>query len=336
MSAMPNASVSVVLTMYNAAWCVEKALDSIYAQTVPPDQVLACDDGSTDGTADLIERRYGDRATVLRLPHRNAAATRVVGLDRARGEWLAFIDADDVWHPEKLERQMAFLTRHPEVRWLGTDGRFVSAEGVIRESWLSDYFQPVVDRTGDLLPPLLERCFPLMSSMLVERTAYREVGGMNPEIVYSHDYDLWLRLAARYPGGMMSERLVDYLYHPGQLSRRIEDRGLDDLAIMRRIERGALGQRPALRATAALRAAAIEFDLALNCYRSPRISEGRRRLWRAAAAGPLRRRALAVFGALLPAAALPALMRSPWLKQAVTRSRRQPPVHRLETEGGAP
>src|SRR5262249_36345607 len=143
---------------------------------------------------------------------------------------------------------------------------------VIRESWLSDYFQPVRDLAGDLLPVLLQRCFPLMSSMLVSRDAYREVGGMNPDIVYSHDYDLWLRIAARYPCGMMSDRLIEYLYHPGQLSRRIEDRARDDLAIMRRIERGDLGRRPALCRAAAERAAALEFEIALPCYRSGRIA----------------------------------------------------------------
>ncbi|HTM57398.1 MAG TPA: glycosyltransferase [Candidatus Udaeobacter sp.] len=330
-----TAPVSVVLTVYNATWCVEKALDSVMAQTLPPDEVLVCDDGSTDGTPDLVERRYGPPVTVLRLPHRNASATRSVGLARARSTWLSFMDADDVWHPEKLERQMGFLARHPEVRWCCTDGAFVSAEGVIRESWLSDYFNPVRDRAGDLLMILLQRCFPLMSSMLVYREAYHQVGGINPEIVYSHDYDLWLRLAARYPGGMLSDRLVDYLYHPGQLSRRIEDRGLDDLGIMRRIERGDLGQAPSLRQAAAERAAAIEFDLGLLCFRTGRIPEGRARLRRAAAAGPLRRRMLAFAGAMLPPAALARLMRSPRIKQTVQRTRRRPPVERLETDGDA-
>ena len=333
MSDRQTAPVSIAMAVYNATWCVEKALDSVFAQKLPPEEVLVCDDGSTDGTPDLIERRYGERVTVLRLPHRNAAAARSVGLARARGAWLAFMDSDDVWHPEKLARQMAFLERHPEVRWLCTDGALVSADGVIRESWLSDYFQPVRDRVGDLLPVLLERCFPLMSSMLVDREAYHQVGGLNPDIAYSHDYDLWLRMAARYPGGMMSDRLVEYLYHAGQLSRRIEDRGLDDLGIMRRIERGLLGQRPDVRRTASRRAAAIEFDLALHCFRSQRMAEGRARLWRAAASGSVRRRLLALGGALLPAAALPVVMRSPLVKQAVARSRRHPRIERLEPEG---
>jgi glycosyltransferase involved in cell wall biosynthesis len=328
-----SANVSVVLTVYNATWCVERALESVCAQTLRPAEVLVCDDGSTDGTPDLVERRFGDAVTVLRLPHRNAAATRKVGLERASGAWLAFMDADDAWRPEKIERQMAFLSRHPEVRWLTSDGVFVSSEGVIRESWLADYFDPVVDRVGDLMPLLIERCFPLMSSMMVEREAYRQVGGMNPAIIYSHDYDLWMRLSARYPGAIMSDRLIDYFYHPGSLSRRIEERGRDDLDLMRRVERGEMGHRPEVQRVAARRAAALEFDLAVRCLRSGRLREGRDRMWRAAAAGPPRRRLVAMCGALLPTMLMPALMRTAWVKRAVQRTRRQAPVQSADAPG---
>jgi glycosyltransferase involved in cell wall biosynthesis len=333
MTATGAPSISVVMAVYNASWCVGRALESVAAQSQTPIEVLVCDDGSTDGTPEWIEQHHGDQVTLLRLPHRNAAAARRVGLQRARGEWLAFMDADDLWRSDKLERQTSFLARHPEVRWLCSDGVLVSADGVLRESWLSDYFEPVRDRVGDLLPALVERCFPLMSSMVVERQAYVDVGGIDPAIVYSHDYDLWLRLAARFPGGVMSDRLTEYLYHPGQLSRRIEERGLDDLAIMRRVERGDLGHAPALRARGARRAAALEFDLALRCFRSARIPEGRGRMWRAAAAGPVRRRLLAWCGAVLPAAALPGLMRSAWLKRVVGSQRRQPPRERQVATG---
>src|SRR5262245_11955696 len=127
---------SAVLTVYNASWCIEQALESVLAQTLPAHEILVCDDGSTDGTADLVERRFGNRVRVLRLPHRNASATRSIGLDQATGDWLALLDADDLWKPEKLERQAAFVARHPEVRWLSTDGRYVSKEAVLRESWL--------------------------------------------------------------------------------------------------------------------------------------------------------------------------------------------------------
>jgi glycosyltransferase involved in cell wall biosynthesis len=315
---------SVVMAAYNAAWCIDAALDSVLAQTRPPHEVLVCDDGSTDGTPDRVEARYGGRVTVLRLPHVNAAATRCVGLARAGGDWLAFLDADDVWHPEKLERQQAFLAAHPEVRWQGTDGRLVSAEGVVRESWFSDYFDDSADRVGDLQIPLVHRCFPLVSSMLVERVAYDAVGGLDPAIALSYDYDLWLRLAGRYPGGMMADRLVDYFTGPATLSRNYEARYRDDLAIMRRAERGDYGDRPGLRRIASGRAATLEFKLALLGLRDGRFADARERLRRAARRGPLRRRLMAAGGAWLPDAALARLARAPWAKRAIASARANP------------
>ena len=316
--------VSVAMVVYNATWCVERALTSVLAQTRPAHEVLLCDDGSTDGTPELVESRFGDAVRVLRLPHRNASATRRIGTERATGNWLAFVDADDVWHPEKLERQVRFLERHPEVRWMGTDGRLVSAEGVLRESWLSDYFDPVRDLAGDLRPLLVERCFTLMSSMLMERDAYFEVGGLDPEIVYSHDYDLWLRLAARYPGGILAERLIDYWTGPGTLSRHFEARDRDDLLIMRKVEQGRMGRMPWLQRKGAERAAALEFELGLMALRSGRIAEARDHFRRAARRGPWRRRALSLGAAMLPTRLFTRLMRSPWAKGTVQRVRRTP------------
>lgn len=316
-------SVSVVLAVYNAAWCVERALDSVLAQTVPPLEIIVCDDGSTDGTPELVERRYGMRVTVLRLPHENAAAARRNGLAVARGDWLSFLDADDWWERDKLEKQLDYVQRHPEVKWISTDGPYVSEHGVERSSWLSDYFDPVVEMRGDLFPPLLERCFPLMSSMLVEREAYHTVGGIDGSIVYSHDYDLWLRLAARYPGAVLADPLVSYWTHPGALSKKFEPRYRDDLMLMQRIAAGEMRGEPELRRAASRRVAAHAFDLGLMCLRSGRSAEGRQFMRLALSDGPLGRRIFALVGSMLPNGALPLVQRLGFLKGAITRVRRK-------------
>jgi glycosyltransferase involved in cell wall biosynthesis len=314
-------TVSVVLAAYDAAWCIERALDSVMAQTAPATEVIVCDDGSTDGTADLVARRYGMRVTVLRLPHRNAAAARADGLARARGDWLALLDADDWWEHDKLERQLSYLERHPDVAWLSSDGDFCSDEGVLRESWLSDYFVPVTERCGDLFPLLVARCFPLLSSSLVRRDAYHAVGGLDPEIPHSYDYDLGLRVAARYPAAVLADRLVHYWSHPGQLSRSMEARHREDLAIMRRIARGELRDDAASRRSGAVRAAALAFDLGLICLREGRAREARELFRAAAAEGPPARRAFALAGSLLPGFAMPAVRRLGWLKGGVAGAR---------------
>jgi glycosyltransferase involved in cell wall biosynthesis len=314
--------ISLVLTTYNAAWCIERALDSVFGGAALPDEVILGDDGSEDDTLARVERRYGSRVRVLRFRHRGLTASRRDGLAAAGGDWLALMDADDTWRPAKLERQRAFLAAHPEVRWCGTDGAVVSAEGVVRPSWFAAYFRPVTDMVGDLLPPLAERCFPLVSSMLIERRAYEESGGFDERFRWSQDYDLWLRLAARWPGGMIGEPLTTYWTGPGQLSSRIEERYRDDLALVERIARGELRDDPVLRRIGAGRAAALQYDLAIRCLRDGRHPEARERLRRARGAGPWGRRALAAAAGALPASWLARLAGSPWLKRAAAAARR--------------
>jgi hypothetical protein len=325
--------VSVLLSAYNAAWCIERSLDGVFAQTRPADEVVVADDGSEDDTVALLERRYGSRVRVLRLPHRGLTPSRRASFEAATGEWLSVLDADDWWEPKKLERQVAFLEAHPEVRWCGTDGDYVSAEGVIRASWLSDYFHPVKELAGDLLPVLVERCFPLVSSMMIERAAYESVGGYDLSIPYSQDYDLWLKLASRYPGGLVAEPLIHYWSSPGQLSRRLEARYRDDLALMRRVACGEFRRDDVLRRRGAQRAAAIAFDLAIVCLREGRLGEARSLLAEARRDGPLKRRLLAWGGSLAPESALGPLMRSSLLKRTVGGARAGSPLIRDGSTG---
>ena len=313
--------ISVLLTTYDASWCVTRALDSVFAQTRPADEVVVGDDGSTDDTVAKIEERYGGRVRVLRLPHRGLTPARRATFEAATGGWLSPLDADDWWDPRKLERQAAFLDAHPEVRWLGTDGVYVGAEGVIRPSWFSDYFQPVRELHGDLLPALVERCFPLVSSMLIEREAYFASGGYDLTIPYSQDYDLWMKLAGAHPGGMVAEPLVHYWSSPGQLSRRIAARDRDDVELMRRVAAGVYRRDPALQERGAVRAATIAFDLGLRAVKDGRWSDARSAFVLARSRGPARRRWLAWGGSVAPPFALAALARSGFAKRAAGGAR---------------
>ena len=322
-AATPTArGVTVALTCWNAAWCIERALDSVLAQTRPADEVILTDDGSTDDTVERVRSRYGDRVRVICLPHRGLTPTRRAAVAEVRTPWFALLDADDWWMPERLERQHEFLDRHPEVRWVCTDGNFVSAEGMLRESWLSDYFDTVQDVAGDLYPLLVRRCFPLLSSSLIHTEAYHAAGGID-DTPYSQDYSLWLRLAARYPGGVMADRLIAYWSSPNQLSRRTEERYRDDQRLMQMVANGDLRRHPEAEKVAREKVASYDFDLGVTCLRTGRLREGQLRLWRAALAnGPVRRRTLALLGALAPRWSLGRLMRSPWLKQTVHGARR--------------
>jgi glycosyltransferase involved in cell wall biosynthesis len=106
--------VSCIIPAYNSERYLAEALDSVLAQTHRPLQVIVVDDGSTDGTAALAAR-YGEAITLLRQPNRGVASARNCGLRRATGEFVAYLDADDLWHPEKLTRQLARFQERPEI-----------------------------------------------------------------------------------------------------------------------------------------------------------------------------------------------------------------------------
>ena len=109
-------TISVIIPAYNAAEHLGRAIDSILAQTRPPDEIIVVDDGSTDNTPQ-IATTYGEKVTLLQQQNAGVSAARNTGIKAARSEWIAFLDADDKWLPEKLEKQSALLKRNPQLVW---------------------------------------------------------------------------------------------------------------------------------------------------------------------------------------------------------------------------
>jgi glycosyltransferase involved in cell wall biosynthesis len=111
---MEGSLISVIVPVYNGERYLREALDSILAQTYRPLKIIVADDGSTDGTPE-VAAAYGERITYLRQSNQGYAAAKNLGLSAAEGDFIAFLDDDDVWHPEKLMRQMARLRERPEI-----------------------------------------------------------------------------------------------------------------------------------------------------------------------------------------------------------------------------
>lgn len=209
--------VSIVLPVYNGETTIAGTLRSIFAQTFSSFELLVIDDGSDDRTVDVVAGFQGDRR--LRLIHQaNAgqANARNRGIAEARGEWVAFIDADDWWLPQKLELQLAALEAEPEAAWAYCWTELVDDRG-----------RPTGDRVtspffGQIAQPLLVTDFIASgSNPLVRRSALAEVGGFDPALVPSEDWDLWLRLADRYPVALVPELLVLYRQRPTSSSDNV-------------------------------------------------------------------------------------------------------------------
>jgi GT2 family glycosyltransferase len=206
------ARVSVIVPVFNAELFITETIQSALAQTHPDVEVIVVDDGSTDGTIERL-RAFGERVNIYRQPNCGVAAARNRGASAASGEWLAFLDADDIWLPTKVERQLACGRRS----MVYTDRYNIGARGELPE--IQSQVTPMHD--GDLfLPLLLEGNFITASSVLLRRDVFAELGGFFEQLRGTEDWDLWVRIAAAgHSIDVVREPLVQYRFHSRGISR---------------------------------------------------------------------------------------------------------------------
>ncbi|MCS6924694.1 MAG: glycosyltransferase [Candidatus Binatia bacterium] len=205
--------VSVIIPTYNRCELLREALASVCAQTYQDFELIVVDDGSHDETAAVVHEFAGVR--YVWQPHRGVSAARNHGVTLSTGEWVAFLDSDDLWQPRKLEKQIAFVTAQPEVQICQTE-----------ELWLRHGVRVNPQRkhrkpSGDIFAPSLARCLVSPSAVMLRRELFEEVGGFDERLPACEDYDLWLRIAARLPVYLIDIPLVIKRGgHADQLSRR--------------------------------------------------------------------------------------------------------------------
>ena len=207
--------VSVVIPTYQLARYVGGAVASVLAQTRPADEVIVVDDGSTDDTQAVLAR-YEDRVRVIRQANAGVSQARNRGARESSGELLAFLDGDDAWEPRKLEVQLDRLAARPDVVASFTETLFVD-EATGRTTHVRYRNDP------DMVATLLVAGCVIgnNSSVVIRRQVFTDVGGYDPRMSQSADWDLWLRLAARGPFDLVSEPLVRYRVHASSMSRDV-------------------------------------------------------------------------------------------------------------------
>lgn len=289
--------VSVIIPAWRAAATIGRALASVAAQTVPPAEVVVVDDGSDDGTLDAAEAcrpLLAERGIALiaeRQPNQGAGAARNRAIALSSGSLLAFLDADDEWLPEKLERSLAELGSHAFV----SHDMLVVGEGGETVADCARHFP----QGGDAFLALFQRGFVATSTVLARRDAVLAAGGFDPALRAAQDYDLWLKLAASGLFHVFAGALTRYHVTPGGITGNVERRRLCSLAVLDR-HRPALAGRRGGWAALAKRALIIQYEAA-----SAHAARGRRLLALCdAAVAPLM---------VLRALGGPALMRAlPW------------------------
>ncbi|MBU4233654.1 MAG: glycosyltransferase family 2 protein [Proteobacteria bacterium] len=257
--------VSVIIPTYNRADLVRQALASVKAQTYRDFEIVVVDDGGTDGTYEVLSADRDLR--VLRHPRRRGvAAARNLGVAAARGEWLAFLDSDDLWLPDKLARQILLLEAQPELLICQTDETWVRRGVRVNKPAAHGKV------AGRIFLPSLGRCMISPSAVMLHRRLLQDHGAFDATLPAAEDYDLWLRLTWRYEVGLVDDPLVIKRGgHPDQLSAQW---GIDRFRIRALVKLLAEPDLPAAYARAARRMLAAKCAIyAQGCDKRGRQTE---------------------------------------------------------------
>lgn len=219
--------ISVVIATYNMGQYLPLALDSALRQSYPSLDVIVVDDGSTDDSVEALRPFLDDpRVRYIRQENAGQASAKNRGIGEARGELVAFLDADDVWLPDKIARQIP-LFENPSVGVVYCRSTEIDGEG--RAVRLLDF--PLY--RGQVSGPMLVFNFIGFSTSVVRKACFDEMGGLRNDLGMGIDYDLWLRMSARYHFDFVDAPLVGYRVWPGQMSKNVERRYQNGIRIMK-------------------------------------------------------------------------------------------------------
>jgi glycosyltransferase involved in cell wall biosynthesis len=223
-------TVSVIMPAYNVAWCIGRAVDSVLTQDYRARQLIVINDGSTDGTRTVLEG-YGAAICVIDQENHGMSAARNAGIRRARGTYVAFLDADDWWLPGKLSRQVALMQGRPEIGFCSTVVRVEDSDGRLLNLWRCP------SGSTEILETLFAENAAIAggcSAVMVRKDLFDRVGLFDESLRGFEDPDLWMRLAAVSGYACIDDTLAVILRREKSVSRDLDAMRVAALRSMRK------------------------------------------------------------------------------------------------------
>jgi len=198
---MSRPLISVIIPTFNRGHCLEESIRSVRDQNFPDFELIVVDDGSVDNTIEVVNQ-FPDIRFIRLDKNRGVSFARNCGLKQAQGDWIAFLDSDDLWKKGKLQAQVQWVNQHPNCYAVYTD------EIWVRNGVRVNQMKKHQKYSGEIFQYCLPLCIVSPSSVLLRTKMLNEVGGFDESMVVCEDYDLWLRIAKQYPFHFIDEKLI--------------------------------------------------------------------------------------------------------------------------------
>lgn len=197
------AFVSVVIPTYNCGQFLAAAIDSALCQTHKKFEVIVVNDGSNDDTSEVV-RPFLSRINYIVQQNRGLSAARNAGIRESKGDFIAILDADDIWIPTKIEKQLKLFATNHKLGVVGCNGFYVDADGTV----IGDFAKPCYSKTQQLRALVLKNFVSGGSEALIKKECFLRIGLFDEQLKSAEDWDMWLRIAQNYEFDFVRESLV--------------------------------------------------------------------------------------------------------------------------------
>ena len=222
--------ISVIIPTYNSGAFISEAIHSVLCQTCTDYEIIVIDDGSTDNTREIIEKKF-PQVRYFYISNQGASKARNYGIQRARGEYIAFLDADDLWLQEKLEKQLKVFNADHELMMVFTEHRAFDANG-FRKAMFSKKERLM---KGDVVKNIFLYSYVALPTVMVRRKVFKEIGCFEENLQVAEDDNLWMRIALKFRIHLLDEVLVHVRLRENSLTRtarNLFDGGLKNIELI--------------------------------------------------------------------------------------------------------